>query len=236
MNLNTNTIISSRYPIKNIRTITNYYLKNDKSVYIKVEPNREVPIYTLDAERLFIYNYDNSSYKYNSYLLPLEYYDTPIKVLGEKFYTCFAHLNKFRKYSVATKSYYIGKGIITDDLFNPLLLTTYHLDIGDLDRYNYEHNAGRTPTPHFDQSKLKIYLSRKIFTEEFREQNKKLHKELFNVIIPKLMELEIPITVKTELNMLTEVFVDPSLTINQLQDKFKIEAEHAKRNIIGRIQ
>ena len=36
--------------------------------------------------------------------------------------------------------------------------------------------------------------------------------------------------------MLTETFVDPSLTINQLQDKFKTEAEHAKRNIIGRIQ
>ena len=98
MNLNTNTIISSKYPIKSIRAITNCHLKNDKSVYIKVEPNREVPIYTLDAERLFIYNYDNSSYQYNSYLLPLEYYDTPIKVLGEKFYTCFAHLNKFRKY------------------------------------------------------------------------------------------------------------------------------------------
>ena len=233
MNLNTNTIISSRYPIKSLRTITNCFLKSDESIYIKVEPNREIPIYTLDSERLFIFNYDTLSYNYNSYVKELNYYDNPIKVLGEKFYLCFANLANFKKYSVSNKSYYIGKGIITDIAFNPLLLTTYVLDSGDLERFNYEHSAGRTPIPHFDQSKLKVYLSREIFTEEFREQNKRLHKELFNVIIPKLMELDIPITVKTELNMLTKTFVDPSLTIGQLQDKFKIEAEIAKRNIIG---
>lgn len=224
MNLSTNSIISLRYPINSLRGITTSYL-NKPQFFINIDKDIEVPIYLLDKDSLMRYDYATRQWRWNGgYSRHLAYYDVPMKVLGTKFYDCFKHLGSLKKYSVSDKSYFIGKGIITDEFFEPLILTTYSFGDDDL---QYEGSERR-----FKQEKIKVYLNRTIFTEEFRVANKRLHREIINIILPDLMQFDIKISIKRELNMLNVTHVDASLNINQLQEKFRLEAEDAKRKII----
>lgn len=227
MNLSTNTIISNYYPIFSMRGVTTTYPVTKNQFFINVDKGVEVPVYLLDKDSLMSYNYASRNYTWNGgYSRYLTSYETPMKVLNAKFYDCFRSLGNLKKYSVSDKDYYIGKGIITDSFFEPLILTTYVFTDADLEQ---------SSNTVLNQDRVKVYLNRDIFTDNFRIANKRLHRELINIILPELMKYDMKISIKKELNMFNSSFVDASLNINQLQEKFLLEAEDAKREIIRRL-
>lgn len=234
MILNTNTLISSNFPLESIRTITNSYVERSQDTYLTINKDVEVPLFTINPNKLFEYDYTGSGYRVKSYDNFLTCYTVPIKVLGDKFYTCFKSLGALRAYTVSNQMYYIGKGIITDKNFNPLIMTTYKVTDTDLGIINSNPGNG-TGRLHVVQDNVTIYLSREIYSDRFREENKRLYKELFTVIIPLLMSYDIKIVIKKELNMFMTTFVDPRLSNSQLQDRFKIQAQDAKTIITQRL-
>lgn len=241
MNIDTNTIISNLFPKTGIRELTGY-TEEFRGKSMDIILNKEYPLFILDFNRFAYYNTTFKRYEYN-YLsrdpldVPLTYKITAIKSLNSKFYTAFKDSSTLKPYDTSLNRVYIGKGVITDVDFNPLVLTTYFLDQDTLDEATFRHNSNKYYNDSIlNQSKMKIYINRSIYSEVFKEDNKRLHKELMNVILPELMKLDIPITFKRELDMFNTPYTDPSIKSDDLQIKYQLEGLDVINSMLTRIQ
>lgn len=106
--------------------------------------------------------------------------------------------------------YFIGKGIITDENFNPLVLVTFD-NVSD----NYALSHGR------DILKMEcvdVYYNRVIFSEDFIKNQTSMFNNITKKIMPYFMGYAIKQHIKNDLNIWGKTIVDSSRSIDSYND------------------
>lgn len=208
MNLTTSSIISNTFPIKTayIKIIGRPDAPGLQHVFY-CDLNRDIPLCTLTNPTLH-----KEHYPYYSFLRESE---KSIRGFGKRALDSFKRSGYISEFTIGEEKYYVGKGCLFDKNYEPLLLTTVQIS-------DPEEIDGR----YLDQSSMKIFIKREIFTEEFKENNKTFVNRVVNNILPELVLLEIPIFIKKDICMYVKPEIDTSLTIEQINEKFKEDLEN----------
>ena len=234
MTLDTSKIINNRIPSRGINKIRNIN-NNIVPKFIFLRNNTEIPIYLLNINIVRSdWNYESRKPKYcillkNTIQKNLTYDNLkPIKSFTTLFKDCFINSYKIHTFEVGNKTYYVGKGIILDDKFIPLLLITSILEIKE--PLEYKDTV-------FESKNTNVYLSRKIYSKRFQEEDKKLYRVLFTDVIPSIIDIEdIKITIKDNLDIFKSVEVDSSKSVEQLNKEFLENSYHEfEQEIISKL-
>ena len=105
--------------------------------------------------------------------------------------------------------YFIGKGIITDENFNPLVLVTFD-NVND----NY-WSGGRSA---LKMEYVDVYYNRIIFTEDFIKNQTQMFNNITKKIMPYFMGYAIKQHIKNDLNIWGKTIVDSSRSIDSYND------------------
>lgn len=106
--------------------------------------------------------------------------------------------------------YFIGKGIITDENFNPLVLVTFDNVIG-----NYDLTGRRSI---LKMEYVNVYYNRVIFTEDFIKNQTTMFNNITKKIMPYFMGYAIKQHIKNDLNIWGQAIVDSSRSIDSYND------------------
>lgn len=106
--------------------------------------------------------------------------------------------------------YFIGKGIITDENFNPLVLVTFDNVSGNCDL------AGREITLKMEY--VDVYYNRVIFSEDFIKNQTSMFNNITKNIMPYFMGYAIKQHIKNDLNIWGSTIVDSSRSIDSYND------------------
>lgn len=207
MNLTTNSIISSSFPARERYT---------KTIGAPGSPGINHVFYCdldHDIPLCSISNLPTNKDAYPCYSF-LKESQKSIRGFGVSAMRSFKDSGIISELNVGKEKYYVGKGCLFNENYEPLLLTT--VQISD-PRYSERG--------YLNQESMKIFIKREIFTEEFKENNRIFVTRVVNNILPELVLLEIPIFIKKDICMYVRPKVDTSLTIDQINEKFKEELE-----------
>lgn len=105
--------------------------------------------------------------------------------------------------------YFIGKGIITDENFNPLVLVTF-------DNVNDNYWSGRRSALKMEY--VDVYYNRVIFTEDFIKNQISMFNNITKKIMPYFMGYAIKQHIKNDLNIWGRTIVDSSRSIDSYND------------------
>lgn len=106
--------------------------------------------------------------------------------------------------------YYIGKGIITDENFNPLVLVTF-----DNVSNNYDE-SGRISILKMEY--VDVYYNRIIFSEDFIKNQTTMFNNITKKIMPYFMGHAIKQHIKNDLNIWSNTIIDSSRSIDSYND------------------
>lgn len=106
--------------------------------------------------------------------------------------------------------YFIGKGIITDENFNPLVLVTFD-NVND----NYDLGGRRSI---LKMEYVDVYYNRVIFTEGFIKNQISMFNNITKKIMPYFMGYAIKQHIKNDLNIWGKTLVDSSRSIDSYND------------------
>lgn len=106
--------------------------------------------------------------------------------------------------------YFIGKGIITDENFNPLVLVTFDNVIG-----NYDLTGRRSV---LKMEYVDVYYNRVIFSEDFIKNQTTMFNNITKKIMPYFMGYAIKQHIKNDLNIWGKTLVDSSRSIDSYND------------------
>lgn len=106
--------------------------------------------------------------------------------------------------------YFIGKGIITDENFNPLVLVTFD-NVSDNDVVSY----GRVV---LKMEYVDVYYNRIIFSEDFIKNQTTMFNNITKKIMPHFMGHAIKQHIKNDLNIWGRTIVDSSRSIDSYND------------------
>lgn len=106
--------------------------------------------------------------------------------------------------------YFIGKGIITDENFNPLVLVTF-----DNVRDNYGEIRGRAV---LKMEYVDVYYNRIIFSEDFIKNQTSMFNNITKKIMPYFMGYAIKQHIKNDLNIWGDTIIDSSRSIDSYND------------------
>lgn len=104
--------------------------------------------------------------------------------------------------------YFIGKGIITDENFNPLVLVTFD-NVSD----NYERERSILKMEYVD-----VYYNRVIFSEDFIKNQTFMFNNITKKIMPYFMGYAIKQHIKNDLNIWGSTIVDSSRSVDSYND------------------
>lgn len=208
MNLTINSIISSSFPDGRVYT---------KAIGVPGSPGIHHVFYCdldHDIPLCSISNLPINKDEYPCYSFLKEAHKS-IRGFGVSALRSFKNSGIISELNVGKEKYYVGKGCLFNENYEPLLLTT--VQISD-PRISERRNL--------NQESMKIFIKREIFTEEFKENNRTFVTRVVNNILPELVLLEIPIFIKKDICMYIRPKVDTSLTIDQINEKFKEDLEN----------
>lgn len=198
-------------PEEYVRSLNRGSIQMDEKLMILTRGDNTYPMFLLPANKVFDGGNIIDRYKdvaafhiYHSY--------SPMVNFTNKFwasYTQCANLFSFKK---GNSIYWVGKGIICDEKFNPIVMLTVKLPgiLTFVGKYRSEIV--------YPKECLTYYVSRKIFTEEWKKANLALHKVIFGALIPDVIEKGIKMAVKDKLNMINTTYVDAGVDIPHLQE------------------
>lgn len=106
--------------------------------------------------------------------------------------------------------YFIGKGIITDENYNPLVLVTFD-NVND----NYDLSGRRSV---LKMEYVNVYYNRVIFTEDFIKNQISMFNNITKKIMPYFMGYAIKQHIKNDLNIWGKTLVDSSRSIDSYND------------------
>lgn len=106
--------------------------------------------------------------------------------------------------------YFIGKGIITDEDLNPLVLVTFD-NVND----SYDLNRGRST---LKMEYVDVYYNRVIFSEDFIKNQTQIFNNITKKIMPYFMGYAIKQHIKNDLNIWGKTIVDSSRSIDSYND------------------
>ncbi|MGI6710132.1 MAG: hypothetical protein ACOX4W_01610 [Bacilli bacterium] len=106
--------------------------------------------------------------------------------------------------------YFIGKGIITDENFNPLVLVTFD---NVSDKYDGDRRSNILKMECVD-----VYYSRVIFSEDFIKNQIPMFNNITKKIMPYFMGYAIKQHIKNDLNIWGRTIVDSSRSIDSYND------------------
>lgn len=212
MILNTNIVDNSlnQFPVNlrpyGVNRVRNYGSRILSGKNVLVLPDIKIPIF-VDKEVYFV-NYDiekfiitvsrgtNVSYKSFSKNLLYTFKDGTGNI---------PHLTllKLKDYF-----YFIGKGIITDENFNPLVLVTFD-NVSD----NYDSERITLKMEYVD-----VYYNRVIFSEDFIKNQTQMFNNITKKIMPYFMGYAIKQHIKNDLNIWGRTIVDSSRSIDSYND------------------
>jgi hypothetical protein len=106
--------------------------------------------------------------------------------------------------------YFIGKGIITDENFNPLVLVTF-------DNVNDKYDGDRRSNI-LKMEYVNVYYNRIIFSEDFIKNQISMFNNITKKIMPNFMGYAIKQHIKNDLNIWGRTIVDSSRSIDSYND------------------
>lgn len=106
--------------------------------------------------------------------------------------------------------YFIGKGIITDKDFNPLVLVTFD-NVND--NYDLSGRRGILKMEYVD-----VYYNRVIFSEDFIKNQTQMFNNITKKIMPYFMGYAIKQHIKNDLNIWGKTIVDSSRSVDSYND------------------
>lgn len=109
--------------------------------------------------------------------------------------------------------YFIGKGIITDENFNPLVLVTFD-NVND----NYIKSSWRWGGDNLKMEYVDVYYNRVIFSEDFMKNQITMFNSITKKIMPYFMGYAIKQHIKNDLNIWGKTCVDSSRSIDSYND------------------
>ena len=109
--------------------------------------------------------------------------------------------------------YFIGKGIITDENFNPLVLVTFD-NVND----NYLTPTGSRGRNNLKMEYVDVYYNRVIFSEDFIKNQIQMFNNITKKIMPYFMGYAIKQHIKNDLNIWGKTCVDSSRSIDSYND------------------
>lgn len=122
----------------------------------------------------------------------------------------FNHLPHLTVLQLKDYLYFIGKGIITDENFNPLVLVTFD-NVND----NYDLDGGRSI---LKMEYVDVYYNRVIFSEDFIKNQTQMFNNITKKIMPYFMGYAIKQHIKNDLNIWGKTIVDSSRSIDSYND------------------
>lgn len=106
--------------------------------------------------------------------------------------------------------YFVGKGIITDENFNPLVLVTF-----DNVNYNYDLSVRWCI---LKMECVDVYYNRVIFSEDFIKNQISMFNYITKKIMPYFMGYAIKQHIKNDLNIWGNTIIDSSRSIDSYND------------------
>ncbi len=106
--------------------------------------------------------------------------------------------------------YFIGKGIITDENFNPLVLVTFD---NVSDKYDGDRRSNILKMEY-----VNVYYNRIIFSEDFIKNQISMFNNITKKIMPNFMGYAIKQHIKNDLNIWGRTIVDSSRSIDSYND------------------
>lgn len=106
--------------------------------------------------------------------------------------------------------YFIGKGIITDENFNPLVLVTFD---NVSDKYDGDRRSNILKMEY-----VNVYYNRIIFSEDFIKNQISMFNNITKKIMPYFMGYAIKQHIKNDLNIWGRTIVDSSRSIDSYND------------------
>ena len=208
-----------------------YYTSNaiDKEgKFVYTGHGKEVPVYALSYPRR-IYSADDIS-AYVPEIKPVKYSDyAEFRSLGGPFQGAFKDARELVNIEVKNEAtYHVCKGTILDEDLNALILTTYVMDNTDLNSRAYDIE--------FDKSRLRIYVNRKVFTDEFKDSNRKMYNFIRNKAMPIISKVDVPVYFKANLEIVQDICMPNFKTIGEYKNIVQEYAEEIKSDLVKYLQ
>ena len=200
--------------------------KEGKFVY--TGHGKEVPVYALSYSRR-IYSVDGIS-GYVPEIKPVKYSEyAEFKSLGGPFQGAFKEARELVNIEVKNEAtYHVCKGTILDEDLNALILTTYVMDNTDVNNSPYDIK--------FDNNRLRIYVNRKVFTDEFKDSNRKMYNFIRNKAMPIISKVDVPVYFKTNLEIVQDIRMPNFKTIEEYKNLVQDNAEEIKSDLAKYLQ
>ena len=197
----------------NLQPYNNNYVRNFGSSVLSgknviVLPDIKIPIF-VDKEVNFVYNnmekfiipvFNGTSVSYKSFS----------KNLLGTFKNGTNNLPHLTVLRLKDYFYFIGKGIITDKDFNPLVLVTFD-NVND--NYDLSGRRGILKMEYVD-----VYYNRVIFSEDFIKNQTQMFNNITKKIMPYFMGYAIKQHIKNDLNIWGKTIVDSSRSVDSYND------------------
>ena len=204
----------------------NHIDKEGKFVYIG--HGKEVPVYALSYPTR-IYSADGIS-EYVPEIKPVKYNDyAAFRSLGGPFQDAFKDARGLVNVKIKDEAtYHVCKGTILDEDLNALILTTYVMDNADINNSAYDIEL--------DKSRLRIYANRKVFTDEFKDSNRKMYNFIRNKAMPIISKVDVPVYFKTNLEIVQDIRMPNFKTIKEYKNIVQEYAEEIKSDLVKYLQ
>jgi len=212
--------------------LSRYYSTNNsidkEGKFVYTGHGKEVPLYALSYPRR-IYSVDDTS-GYVPEIKPVEYSEyAEFRSLGGPFQGAFKEARGLVNIEVKNEAtYHVCKGTILDEDLNALILTTYVMDNADL--YSRTHDL------KFDKNRLRIYVNRKVFTDEFKDSNRKMYNFIRNKAMPIISKVDVPVYFKTNLEIVQDIRMPNFKTIGEYKNLVQEYAEEIKSDLAKYLQ
>lgn len=215
----------------NVGANRNYYTRNPivkEGKFVYTGHGKEVPVYALSYSRR-IYSVEGIS-GYVPEIKPVKYSEyAEFRSLGGPFQGAFKEARELVNIEVKDEAtYHVCKGTILDENLNALILTTYVMDNTDVNNRAY--------AIEFDKSRLRIYVNRKVFTDEFKDSNRKMYNFIRNKAMPIISKVDVPVYFKTNLEIVQDIRMPNFKTIGEYKNIVQEYAEEIKSDLVKYLQ
>lgn len=194
------------YPY-NTNSVRNYGNRIPSGKNIIVLPDIKIPIF-VDKEVHFA---DHGMEKF--IITVFKSTDVSYKAFSKKLLDTFKYGTSIPHLTILQLKdyfYFIGKGIITDENYNPLVLVTFD---NVSDKYDFKRGRNILKMEYVD-----VYYNRVIFSEDFIKNQPFMFNNITKKIMPYFMGYAIKQHIKNDLNIWGSTIVDSSRSVDSYND------------------
>lgn len=207
-NINVENLISTKLSSNHV---ANIYLLNSgtvkKGFYRPLQADQEVPVYLVGGDNVGLVGNPHSLMVMEGRIVDLVggCPGSSITNFGVKYERIFRDFSKLVQISIKKSStdnnpniYYVGKGIILDKNLDPLFMLTTILGNVILPPSGSYSASSRC---RLSTDTIKAYIRKDVFSSKFATEQKKVYKQIVNVLLPEVVASNIPLIVNKCINM-----------------------------------